>query len=416
VHVVEPKQDRLCRSESVGLALPVRQWSSYAREAILSFRANARTIDRLVVSVDSESEDVERYRGLVIEDERISVVKTDEHLSMAGHYEFCVAQLQTKWVTVLGQDDALHFNFGSEVTHAIAYANRLDLGAISFRRAYFNWNDGTSDLLGYAVKYATYGRPHVVRSGPLVIRGLLGLREHFDFPQIYTNNLVRKDTIDCIRQSQSGRVFLEPIPDTYSGVAVARTLEKFLAWPVPVFWTGSSKMSAGLAISASVVIPQHIVLANSEGRFFSVPQNLWVDSENSAIFTLSALLSINQRSQSLFVNRLMILATVSALFANELASCFRNGIPRPKSTNFVLGRTEVVNGSGFDSLFSIVVGVLLMPIQLMSRGLRSLRFLLGTKGRRGLRLRNRYEFTTPNDLNANFDSRYRTIHSHEQTH
>ncbi len=138
--------------QSIGMALPVRQWSHYADEAIKSFTTYARSIDRLIVSIDGSEDELKKFENSIDSDNRVSFLRTTKPLSMAGHYEWCVAQLRTEWVTVLGQDDALQFNFASEASRAIEFATSHDLKAISFRRAYFNWNDGTSEYLGYRIE------------------------------------------------------------------------------------------------------------------------------------------------------------------------------------------------------------------------------------------------------------------------
>ena len=385
--------------QSIGIALPVREWSLYADEAIKSFTSYARSIDRLLVSIDGSEDELKKFENSITRDSRVSYVRTTKSLSMAGHYEWCVGHLQTEWITVLGQDDALQFNFASEASRAIEFATRRDLHAINFRRAYFNWNDGTSELLGYGVKYASNGRPRKVRSNAQLVRGLLGLVEHFDLPQIYTNNLVRKQVVDRIRQFQGGRVFLEPIPDTYSGVAVASTLGLYLRWPVPVFWTGTSNKSAGLEIAASNSIPPHIVLANSEGRFFGVSQESWVQADNSSIFILSALLSMSSAEQSQSKRSLIVHTASASVFATRWLRRARKDTFQNADSKGLLDAQSNTRMSGIDLITATILGLLLIPLQATAHFLRSTHLVIGTMRKNGLRVLDAGLIGTPNEAN-----------------
>ncbi len=385
--------------QSIGIALPVRAWSLYAEEAIASFIESARPIDKLLVSVDGAEVSLDRFAQLISQDERISLVRTPNPLSMAGHYEWCVSQLCTEWIAVLGQDDALQFNFGEESTKAIDYAARLKIDGISFRRAYFNWNDGTSEYLGYGVKYAANGYPHVIRSAYQLSWGLLGLVEHYDFPQIYTNNLVRRAAIDRLRQVQNGRVFLEPIPDTYSGVAVASLLGRYLRWPAPVFWTGTSKMSAGLEVTSTRQVPTHIVLANAEGRSFGVSQEYWVQADNSSVFILSAMLRINWSRKSRLTKSILVLITSASVFASRTVQGFRR---KPLNGSSAICFTDPLSNSRM-KLRSIsmvaVMGLLLVPVQALVQISKTTHLTLGTLRKNGLRVLEQGVVKTPNEAN-----------------
>jgi len=386
--------------QSIGIALPVREWSPYADEAIKSFSTHARSIDRLFVSIDGSEDELNKFQNSIDLDNRVSFLRTTKPLSMAGHYEWCVAHLCTEWVTVLGQDDALQFNFGSEASRAIEFARSHDLKAISFRRAYFNWNDGTSEYLGYGLKYATNGRPRQIRSKPQLVRGLLGFVEHFDLPQIYTNNLVRKEVVDRIRQLQDGRVFLEPIPDTYSGVAVAADLSRYLRWPVPVFWTGTSNMSAGLAVTWTRRVPAHIVLANAEGRSFGVSQEYWVQANNSSVFILSALLSRNSAEQPQSRRALFIQVASASVFAARWTQMLRKRRLHGEGPRGLRNAQSNTRLRGLKLVTAAILGLLLIPLQAIAHSLRTAHFLIGTLRKNGLRVLESDAIETPSAANA----------------
>lgn len=386
--------------ESIGIALPVRQWSHYAEEAIESFISFARPIDKLVISIDGSKAQKEKFSELAGADDRISVVQTPKSLSMAGHYEWCIPQLSTDWITVLGQDDALQFNFRQVTSAAIDFATVHGVDAISFRRAYFNWNDGTSELLGYGVKYAPGSRPRRIHSKRQTALGLLGLVEQHDFPQIYTNNLVRRVVIEQIRVTQSGRVFLEPIPDTYSGVAVACKIGSYLRWPVPAFWTGTSNLSAGLKVLPTSSYPPHILLANSEGRRFGISQRFWINSDSSSAYVFSALLTNGKINARGVIGMLCLLITTSSVFASKTLKKIRSnqtgesnncGIRNPMSNNYL-------SPAGW--LITLLFGFILMPLQLFSKLLSAASLRIGFHRRLGWRSSKTDIYFTPGRANA----------------
>jgi hypothetical protein len=359
---------------SIGIALPVREWSEYAEEAIKSFISFARPIDKLLVSIDGSESQKEQFSKIADADDRISVVQTSESLSMAGHYEWCLTHLATDWISVLGQDDALQFNFRQVTSTAIDFATVHGLDAISFKRAYFNWNDGTSELLGYGVKYAPGSRPRRIRSKKQITLGLLGLVEHFDFPQIYTNNLVRRRVVDEIRATQSGLVFLEPIPDTYSGVAVACRLGSYLRWPVPAFWTGTSSKSAGLMVSSTNSDPPHILLANLEGRHFGVSQQFWLQSENSSVFILSALQSMKSQRVSNEKISSMTIAAAASVLSSQVLRGLRKSIARRFRTWWPLDSRTNSPLVGLSMVMAFLLALVLLPLQITAHALRYLQF------------------------------------------
>jgi len=384
--------------ESIGIALPVREWSHYAEEAINSFISYSRSIDKLLVSVDGSETQRKLFSELVGQDDRIFLVQTSEPLSMAGHYEWCINQLETDWITVLGQDDALQFNFSQVALAAINFATARGMDAISFRRAYFNWNDGTSEFLGYGVKYATGGRPRRICSKYQLIRGLLGLVEHYDLPQIYTNNLVRRGTIEQIRSAQHGRVFLEPIPDTYSGVAVASGLGSYLRWPVPAFWTGTSNRSAGLLIASTNSVPPHIVLANSEGRYFGVSQEFWVQSQNSSIYILSALQTMKSTQEPDQKKSLLIISTAASVFATEWLRRFRR-TPKNSQKQWLFDACTDTPLIGFSLITATLLGLVLIPLQAVAQTLRAIQLKLRILQKSGLRVMGTDLILSPNEAN-----------------
>jgi len=279
---------------SIGIAVPVKNGARYIWSAISTLRASANQNLRVLVSVDHDEALLALLRE-AIPDPRFTFRSVRYPLSMAGHYEDLLNSLDTEWLTVLGQDDGIASNFDVESSRAISTAHTQGIEAISFRRGYFNWQDGASDRLGYVVKFASYGSARVVNSAVRIDLALCGLLSHFDLPQAYTNNLVRRNLLQRIQRNLNGRLIHEPIPDTFLGVAVACHTTHYLRWPSPAFWTGTSVASAGHRPRSTSwsegrpEIPSYIALALTEGRDFGVGALAWERAQSSPLMVYSAL-------------------------------------------------------------------------------------------------------------------------------
>ena len=380
---------------AVGIAVPIREWNEYAEAAVQSFIRFARPVDRLIVSLDSGESSQMMYSSPCFRDNRIRLIRTPRSLSMAAHYEWCLDHLDADWLTILGQDDALLFNFSDQVEKAVGFAESHGLDAVSFKRAYFNWPDGTAEELGYTIKYSPHGQPRIVQANLQIIRGLCGMAEHYTFPQVYTNNLIRRETIKALREDQRGRVFLEPIPDTYSGVAVATHLGRYLRWPIPIFWTGTSKRSAGVAIAASRQVPPHIRLANEEGRFFGVSQKYWVEADHSSVYIYSALATM-RHAAGLDRSRFQEFVCASSLMASSI-------IASPQRSESSLSQLWKINVRSEEALPFIqlcgvaMLGLCLLPLQLCTRILRKIRFELQLAQTPSLKVKAQAAVRDPNE-------------------
>lgn len=309
-------------SPSIGIAVPVKNGEPYVWAALDSLLNSSNPNLNVLVSVDQDEHLLEKLRSS-IDDPRFIFRSAPAPLSMAGHYEFLLDSLEAEWLSILGQDDGINSQFDTEALRAIQVANSLNIEAVSFRRAYFNWQDGTSDRLGYVAKYAAYGTPRIVNSSAQVEFALFGLLSHFDLPQAYTNNLIHTNAINRVRDSLGGRLIHEPIPDTFLGVAIAKHTQQFLRWPNPAFWTGTSSASAGHRpktttwLEGRPEVPEHISLALTEGRDFGVGVLAWEKAQSSPLMINSALSVVDKLEGNDF-GRMRNIFSLSAALGDSL--------------------------------------------------------------------------------------------------
>lgn len=303
--------------------------------AALNSLASSRNPNlRVLVSVDGDPNLVEVLKG-AFPDERFTVAEAPQFLSMAGHYEYLITKFTSDWFTILGQDDAITSRFDVVTSRAIEVADSAGIKAISFRRAYFNWQDGTSRSAGYVAKYADFGKPKYLNSSKALRQARSGFISHFDLPQVYTNNLVHRSTLEALRSQLQPITILEPIPDTFLGVAIAMQLPTYLKWPTPAFWTGTSQSSVGPRKNNhewktnSRAIPEHITLAIEEGRYFGVGLILWEKSQSSPTMVFSALNAYSRKIGQSLPERLSIINVAATLSESGIRFIVRRKEPLP---------------------------------------------------------------------------------------
>ena len=319
---------------SIGVGVPVKNGSNYVTAALNSLMSSSNPHLKVLVSVDGDPNLV-AYLKSVFPDERFTFAEAPESLSMAGHYEYLITKFTSDWVTILGQDDAITSRFDVVTSKAIMVADSKGIKAISFRRAYFNWQDGTSRSAGYVSKYADFGKPKDLKSLTALRHARAGFIPHFDLPQVYTNNLVHRSTLEALRSQLQPITILEPIPDTFLGVAIAMQLPSYLKWPTPAFWTGTSQSSVGPRENNhewktnSRAIPEHITLAIEEGRNFGVGLVLWEKSQSSPTMVFSALNAYSRKMGHSLPRILSIVNVAATLSESGIRFIIRRREPLP---------------------------------------------------------------------------------------
>ena len=173
---------------------------------------------------------------------KVRYVRTAEPVAMSTNWEFGVSHARGEFVVLIGDDDAL-------LPHALKELDRLarerGAKAIRWSAAYYTWPDfalkGQSDYLRLPLGCAL-----TERDGTDAIRAVATFREFYtELPMLY-NAAVRRDVLDELRR-RAGRVFPHPVPDVYSGFAVAHAAGRYLSTSVPMTVAGQSRASNGIA-------------------------------------------------------------------------------------------------------------------------------------------------------------------------
>lgn len=231
--------------------IPTKQGMPYLGFAVRSVLE--ATFDELELIVSVEKEESEAVSFLSnISDQRLRIVNPPADLSMMEHWDWVQLQARGCWQMFLGQDDALQGGYIHVMEDLTEIASQNDLRCISSARAYLNW-PGSAFATGDVGNFERILREKVeVRNFVKDCKkSLRGDFPYFHLPQMYTTSMFEKSLLDNLRRLQGGRL-LTCHPQDANLVAVACSQEtQYLQSYIPFGWVGSSKKSAGLAISRS---------------------------------------------------------------------------------------------------------------------------------------------------------------------
>ena len=281
------------------ILIPTRNGAPYVISAVRSVLDLNYPSCEVVVSVNHSNDNtIELLKTL--NDSRLRVITPPCPLSMAGHYEWGLRQLRGQWLTILGDDDAVMPYFFEEVDSILEKNKDINIEAISSRRAYYFWPGCEQKYGNTVISYKATERVSLIKSSWALFSVFAGCREHYDLPQIYTNNIVKKAVVDRIRQASNEKFYHELTPDVYSGVVVALSIDKYLRTEKPLFWTGTSLKSIGLSIADKPAdkLPsrakEHFAMSQEDGLGISknVSSELWHGALSSPIYAFSAFCSV----------------------------------------------------------------------------------------------------------------------------
>lgn len=173
---------------------------------------------------------------------KVRYFRTPEPLAMSRNWEFAVEHARGEYVLVIGDDDGLLPNGLAELD---ALTRAHEPKAVRWDCAFYTWPTialaGQGDYL--RVPLGTEVRE---RDGADVIRAVAAFAEPYtELPMLY-NSAVRCDVLAELRR-RAGGVFPHPVPDVYSGFAVAHVAGRFLSCARPISVAGLSHASNGIA-------------------------------------------------------------------------------------------------------------------------------------------------------------------------
>jgi len=351
------------------ILIPTRNGEKYVFSAIKSILSQSYPFVEVIVSVNHSNDETLLKLNQIL-DKRLKVIVPPTSLSMAKHYEWCIKHANGEWVTILGDDDAVMPYFFDEIEMLLSEYSNIE--AISFKRAYYIW-PGCEKLYGkLAIKFTARKKNYLINGKKIILENLIGLKDHFDLPQLYTNNIIKRSLIEKILVTSGGNFYYELTPDVYSGVVIALNAHQILRSEFPVFWTGTSPKSVGFSLSITSNKKEYSALQKTRGEEHlnmskhdglaiadEVGKEFWETYQASSIYVISALIRYPAILPSFISKRLkllILLAKTEAIWRDLWKKMLFRGLYR----NLSLIKKYMQNHMFIFIIFSILINISFM--------------------------------------------------------
>tara|TARA_A100001015_G_scaffold82248_1_gene91215 strand:+ start:357 stop:1556 length:1200 start_codon:yes stop_codon:yes gene_type:complete len=277
--------------------IPSRNGIKYLHHSILSVLNQKYDDFELLVSINNSNDNSLEELKVYKKDNRFKLINNNFTLPMAKHYERCLNYVNGDWIILIGDDDGLMSNFFIKADSIINKIDK-DAEAIIFSRAMFFW-PGCQTVFGNTVVNYNSKKNIINLDGIKLIKDILvGKKEHYELPQLYTNNIIKFSLIKKIKKISNNQFYHEITPDVYSGVIISMMAKKIYKSFEPLFWTGTSPKSVGLQITNKEIKDnnydrgkEHIDLSYEHGLKIaeSIGINYWKNNQNSSVYVFSCL-------------------------------------------------------------------------------------------------------------------------------
>ncbi len=224
------------------VVIPTRERAATLKHALRTC-LNQNFDDYEIVVSDNDSSPPTRAVVDQAASPKVRYVRTPGPLAMSSNWDFGVSHAHGEYVLLIGDDDGL-------LPHALAELDKLTreqpAKVIRWEPVYYTWPSfavpGQADYLRVPL-----GRGLRELDGMTVIESVIGFRNFYTALPMFYNSVVHRSVIDELK-AKTGRVFPHPVPDVYSGFAVAAVAGKFLSTDVPMSVAGQSGASNGIAV------------------------------------------------------------------------------------------------------------------------------------------------------------------------
>jgi glycosyltransferase involved in cell wall biosynthesis len=281
-------------NKKISIIIPTKNGSKYVWAAVDSVLSQVYDDMELIVSVN-HSNDQTLLILKKLRDARLRILVPPEPLTMVEHYEWCISQSRGEWIAVIGDDDGLMPFFFKEFENLIKKWKK-EVDVFNFRRAYYFWPGCDKLCNKYEIYIKSQKREKRISGIILLFRALFLDLNHFDLPQIYTNNIIKRKLLYNIKKRSGNKIFHEPNPDIYSGVAISLLSKKIIRSENSIFWTGTSPKSIGLKAKINNNAKILFDFKKKNNYSFKISEEIGVDSWNfilsNTLFTLSCLYNI----------------------------------------------------------------------------------------------------------------------------
>lgn len=223
----------------LSVLIPTKNRSEYLKFAIKS-ALNIKSSDIEIIVSENYSQDNSLDICHSFADPRLTVVRPPQALPMHENWEFLLNLSRGRWVTFIGDDDAI---MPHSVEHLLLLENKFPQAeAIVSPRAYYYWNGyhHPSQYENTVVSF-TFNNSNLWIDSKKQLRDVLdGKINYIDLPQMYSGGFHRRSLVNRVKRSQNGIYFKSVTPDAYTALMSCLHTYRYLKTSIPMTWVGSS--------------------------------------------------------------------------------------------------------------------------------------------------------------------------------
>ena len=225
------------------ILIPTRERADTLIHALRT--CTSQEYDNLTILVsDNYSQDNTEQVVRSFGDSRVQYVNTGERLSMTHNYEFALSHVKDGFVTILGDDDAFLPNAVSCANDILGQTKLLAINMNPLTDFYL-WPSYFKKEQANMMK-VSFSNGYEIRDGNAELRKLMACRqEHSPLACLYTS-FIHMSAINSVKNI-SGSMFRSQIQDSYSAVALANTVGKYVYSKRKMRLNGLSSHSTGVS-------------------------------------------------------------------------------------------------------------------------------------------------------------------------
>lgn len=223
----------------ITVIIPTRERCDVLEKSLRTVTAQAYENLSIIVS-DNCSRDDTKDIVLSTGDHRVQYLNTGQRISMSHNWEFALSHVTEGWVTVIGDDDGL---LPDSLETLATIIRSTDAQAIRSDVCSYLWPSLTGEAYG-SLRIPLRAGSDVRESKVWLSKVLSGKASYVELPMLYTGGFVDMSAVKRIKR-RTGAFFLSCIPDVYSAVAIASSIDRYVYMHEPLAINGASIHSTG---------------------------------------------------------------------------------------------------------------------------------------------------------------------------
>ena len=174
--------------------------------------------------------------------EKVKIIQTPERLPMSLNWDFALRHLKSEYVTIIGDDDGIHYDAFTIVSGLFQKYPKIDF--IRSNTSSFHWP--STDRKGQFISSRRKFSYSIRESHKVLTACMIGARPYTDLPMLYNGGFLRVKALNRYIDFEDKKYFYKSInPDVFSAVFFACNLPKYIYVHYDLAVNGASKHSNG---------------------------------------------------------------------------------------------------------------------------------------------------------------------------